>query len=290
MRKPKLEQLLMTKLFPEKKSSNPVDWHHHVRRNLTQEVKWETLRFFGPNDCLESRYPGLDYNNPAHRMRLSQFSNHRKLFRAFDEFHLTHQEIERLCTWDGTKASRDAYEKINSTVRDTTWLGIEDFGDVSPTVRRFGGISEAARLGRGSSSVHANLGMQVDSSDTGLDEATEEVEEESEDEMEQSMGVELNERLLAATEARARGENASMDPDWEQWLKEAAERVGSHPQHPHLLGSTTTRTERSPTPVYWGREIPAYLHDTPAMVAIQAQLPPPPHFIPGSLSSQHAPL
>ena len=36
--------------------------------------------------------------------------------------------------------------------------------------------------------------------------------------------MELNNRLILATEARARGEEAVLDPDWEQWLKEAAER------------------------------------------------------------------
>ena len=54
----------------------------------------------------------------------------------------------------------------------------------------------------------------------------EEEPEESDDELQQSVGVELNQRLMAATEARNRGEEVVLDADWEQWLKEAAERGG----------------------------------------------------------------
>ena len=74
--------------------------------------------------------------------------------------------------------------------------------------------------------------------------------DESEDELQQSVGVELNERLMASAEAnaeaRARGETVTMDPEWEQWLKEAAER-GVAPGVPPRPNHTT---------VQWGREIP----------------------------------
>ncbi|KAL9593663.1 MAG: hypothetical protein Q9219_007445 [cf. Caloplaca sp. 3 TL-2023] len=61
------------------------------------------------------------------------------------------------------------------------------------------------------------------SSGEEVDDAEQQAEE-SEDELQQSVGVELNQRLMAATEARNRGEEAVLDADWEQWLKEAAER------------------------------------------------------------------
>lgn len=68
-------------------------------------------------------------------------------------------------------------------------------------------------------------GEEGEDSDEEVDDAEPEPEE-SEDELQQSVGVELNQRLMAATEARNRGEEAVLDADWEQWLKEAAERGG----------------------------------------------------------------
>lgn len=55
------------------------------------------------------------------------------------------------------------------------------------------------------------------------DETGEPDEEESEEELE-SVGIELNQRLSAAAEARERGADVIMDEAWEQWLKEASER------------------------------------------------------------------
>ena len=39
----------------------------------------------------------------------------------------------------------------------------------------------------------------------------------------ESVGFALNQRLLRAAALRAQGENAPMDPDWEQYLKDAQE-------------------------------------------------------------------
>ena len=52
----------------------------------------------------------------------------------------------------------------------------------------------------------------------------EEDEDDDEDDEIASVGVELNQRLLAATAARQQGEQVPLDEEWEQWLKEAAER------------------------------------------------------------------
>jgi hypothetical protein len=45
-----------------------------------------------------------------------------------------------------------------------------------------------------------------------------------EDESEESIGVHLNQQLIAAADARERGEAATFNQQWEQWMKEALER------------------------------------------------------------------
>ena len=87
-------------------------------------------------------------------------------------------------------------------------------------------------------------------------------EEESEDELQRSVSVDLNQRLFIAAEARARGEEAIIDADWEQWLKEAAEN----------LSSTLTRADPSQTSLHWERETPEYLIEDSA--TFRARLPP----------------
>lgn len=293
MKPPKIEQLVMAKLFPVKKDTDPSDWQIHVRRNLLQEVRLETVRFYGARVCEEAQYPALDYNNPSHRMRLSHFTNHRRLFRTFDELRLTDGEIQKLCRWEGTRWAREEYEAHNGKrVKETTWDGVADHRNRrTRVIRAPGALPQQPQQGKGSVTLAvADHDLESDIDDVGVEESRYEhgdTGDESDDEMQQSVGVELNQRLLAATEARARGENATLDPDWEQWLKEAAER-GTLPNLPNLLGVTpTARADTPQTPSYWGRELPAYLgdHPTPAMAAVQARIPPPPQYFPGVLSS-----
>ena len=264
----------MARLFTPKRDIDPNDWVTHVRRNLVHEVRAETIRFYGPTDCLEAKYPGLDYNKPAHRLRLNYFPYHRQLFKVFDRLQLTNTEVQQLCRWEGTRYAREIYETSNKIrIRDTTWDGVLNYC-INPTtasqVLLRGGYIEAEALD--------DVEGQDEDQEIVESEMQDEVsEEESEDEMQESVGVELNQRLLAASEARARGEDVVIDADWEQWLKEAAER-GIRPdmQQPVEPGSSTQET------VYWGREIPEYLSDnpTPEMAAIQASLPPPPQYFP----------
>ncbi|CAF9918968.1 hypothetical protein IMSHALPRED_004482 [Imshaugia aleurites] len=225
MKKPRIEDLVMSKLFPQRKDIDPSDWQTHIRRSLVQEVRMETVCFYGVFDSVEAQYPGLDYANPAHRLRLSRFPSHRKLFRAFDELRLTDYEIHRLCKWEGTRWARETYEANNRVkIKDTTWNGIHDFSNKRTIVTVapiWTGETTETEPGEISDDIESEVG---DEEMRDSDEGDELSEEESEDELQRSVGVDLNQRLLVATEARARGEEVTIDADWEQWLKEAAER------------------------------------------------------------------
>ena len=276
----------MARLYLQRKDTDPSDWQTHVRRSLVPEVRDETLRFYGPTDCLEAQYPGLDYAKPAHRLRLDRFPYHRRLFRVFDELRLTGSEIQRLCKWEGTRWAKETYETTNGMkIKDTTWDGIVDARCRGTTATLFAPLPEKSQAGAKETSDN-EMDYEDDDDDAEVqdsDEMEAVSEEESEDEVdevEQSIGVQLNERLLAATEARARGEDATMDPDWEQWLKEAAERdaVPNVPQ----VHRPSSAPQTIPAQVYWGQEIPGYLEDnpTPENVMIQTQVQPPPQYMP----------
>ncbi|KAL8729031.1 MAG: hypothetical protein Q9166_005032 [cf. Caloplaca sp. 2 TL-2023] len=263
MHKPALAPIIYARLYPTPKPTDPQNLQAHISKQLVPEVRAETARFYGHIDCVEAQYPGLDYAVPAHRLRLSRFPYHRRLFQVFDQLRLTDHEIQTLCKWEGTLWARERYEKdIGSRVRDTTWEGIAEARPETPTVTltelrggrtsgrsirdtyqrevqlsseedamedivqsgQDGGHEESDNADEEEEEIEED-GAGVESSDEEADDAEPEPEE-SEDELQQSVGVELNQRLMAATEARNRGEEAVLDADWEQWLKEAAERGG----------------------------------------------------------------
>ncbi|KAF7713814.1 Uncharacterized protein PECH_005829 [Penicillium ucsense] len=237
MRKPLLSQAVHEILFPRQRHGDPGSFTAHVTRNLVPEVRIETNQFYGPLDCIEAQYPGLDYAHPPHRLRLSRFPWHRRLFRAFDELKLTEEEISELCCWEGTKSARQRYElEKNIRVRDTTGDTVrrataapsptvtlhphfytlteesdeEDYLDAFIETRSEDTVrASTSRASSVTSNVHNSLGD----------------EEYSDDEME-SCGVALNHRLMAATAARARGADVPLDEDYEQWLKDVNERGG----------------------------------------------------------------
>lgn len=282
MKKPKVEDLVMARLFPSKKDIDPTDWQTHIRRNLVLEVRAETLCFYGPGNSLESQYPGLNYNKPAHRLRLGRFPCHRKLFRVFNELRLTDNEIQKLCKWEGTRWARETFEAKNETiVKDLTSEDMEDYTNMITTASRASQQGHVDQQGGDivnngqSENEDEEMGDSEDEDDGEISEA------ESDDGIQQSVGVELNQRLLAATEARARGEEVILDADWEQWLKEAAER-GAHPNVSDVADPTTASQNAPATPVYWGRDIPEYLSDNPSpqIAAVQVALPPPPNYTP----------
>ena len=236
MRKPSIAPLVYARLFPAPKATDPPTFQAHLSRNIVQEVRAEISCYYGPTDCLEAQYPGLDYANPAHRSRLSRFTFHRRLFRAFDELRLTGEEIRELCRWEGTRFAREKYEEQHHCqIRDTTWddVEVEELRQASAvkTYQRGGEVNGTPLNGSlDDGRLPENEGGVPD--DGGTD------EEDSEDELHHSVGVDLNRHLLAATAARARGEQVVLDADWEQWLKEAAERGASEATSLAGVGST----------------------------------------------------
>ena len=265
MKKPSIEELVMSRLFPQRKDIDPSDWQTHIRRSLIQEVRRETDFFYGVGDCLEAQYPGLDYAKPAHRLRLNRFPCHRKLFRVFDELRLTDYEIQRLCRWKGTRWDRETYE-----IKDTTWNGVQNRSTSVTVAPAWAEETVETELGEVLDNYVRTEGGEEDEDEDmrDEDEGEEPFEEESEDELQRSVGVDLNQRLLVAAEARARGEEATIDADWEQWLKETAEN----------LRSTLTPADPSQTSLHWGLETPEYLIEDSA--TFRARLPPPSQYSP----------
>ncbi|CAM1504725.1 Fc.00g023160.m01.CDS01 [Cosmosporella sp. VM-42] len=181
-----------------------------LQRHLIPEVRQETHAFYGHLDTQEAKYPGLDYTHPTHRIRLSRWRWHRKLFRAFDSLRLTDHEISSLTHWEGTKWAKEKYEKEQGIkIRDTTADGFPDAADIPdwyPTK---------------ASSSHRTAGVSTFADHDS--ESRDSMEIESEDELE-SVGLELNERLRAQAARREAGDtDAVLDEEWEQWLKTVIE-------------------------------------------------------------------
>ncbi|KAL4942429.1 hypothetical protein BDV06DRAFT_211857 [Aspergillus oleicola] len=229
MHKPSLAQIVHRATFPRQRTSDPATFAAHIALNLVPEVRIETSTFYGSLDSVEAQYPGLDYSYGPHRMRLSRFPWHRKLFRVFDELGLSEEEIGSLCRWEGTKSARQRYEKEEGVrVRDTTAdavrpaspsplpsviVHVEDGPMPAPEAETKATTYKEAEFEDG----------EIDDRGIDCDLQAQETEDSSDEEME-SCGVELNHRLLAATAARERGANVPLDEDWEQWLKDAGER------------------------------------------------------------------
>ncbi|KAL4891691.1 hypothetical protein BDV59DRAFT_181504 [Aspergillus ambiguus] len=229
MHKPSLAQIVHSATFPRPRTSDPATFSAHITRHLVPEVRIETSTFYGSLDSVEAQYPGLDYSYPPHRMRLSRFHWHRRLFRVFDELGLTESEIASLCRWEGTKSARERYEKEEGIkVRDTTADAIRPATPPPlPSIElHFAGGSE--RVEEPPSPIEnaadvVDLDLLVD--DRGVDCDLSRAEQDlSDDDTMESCGVALNHRLLAASAAREQGANVPLDEDWEQWLKEARER------------------------------------------------------------------
>ena len=283
MIKPQIDQMIYAILFPNPvQGRDPPTFQAHIAKNLVPEVRLETLCFYGPINCLEAQYPGLNYSNPGHRLRLSRFSFHRRLFRAFDMLRLTETEIHHLCRWEGTKWARERYEKDEGVlIRDTTW---DELAAVERTVPN-SPILSLHDADETDDDMLMRGGAFGEAEDMDEDGNEEEDQEEAGDQSEDgivppSVGMELNQRLLAASEASARGEDVELNPAWEQWLKEAAER-GTLPEMLSLINSGPAR-EPANEATQWGQVIPEafrYGPGTPVpaqVTAIQAQMPLPP--------------
>ncbi|KAG6258429.1 hypothetical protein E4U24_002046 [Claviceps purpurea] len=123
-----VEDLVFEHLLPERKETDPPTFQTFLRCNIIPEIHAEAAAFYGDVDTQEAKYPGLDYMHPTHRIRLSRWPWHRRLFRAFDALRLTESEIRGLTRWEGTKWAKEKYEKEKGVViRDSTLDEISDW-------------------------------------------------------------------------------------------------------------------------------------------------------------------
>ena len=310
MHKPAIPPLVLSVLYPSPQSGDPTTLQAHVSRHVIPEVHEEILRHYGPDGGLEAQYPGLDYTNARHRRRLNWFPHHRLLFRAFDELRLTTGEIKSLCVWEGTLDHKEKFEQEAGTrIPDSAWpyddppplktpIAYLTQHDSTRTIPSLPIASSEAlpmpqtlQLVEGQSSLDENhLGsVLAEGEDMTEDEEVMSNVSSEDDTLSHSVGVELNQRLLAATAARARGEEAVLDADWEQWLKEAAERDADTAVTPSF--SLYNHDQRPLSPIdsgnepIWTDEIPGVFRGsssilTPAqLAAARAMMPPPPPYI-----------
>jgi hypothetical protein len=233
--------LVYSQIFPNPSPSDPPDFSAHLIRNLITEVRIETQRFYGGLDTIEAKYPGLNYSHNPHRKRLSRFPHHARLFRAFDDLGLTPYEIGQLCKWEGTLWARQRYERDEGVVvRDTAgdeirpWVdrrvlkggrkrnpvssgsGIKVKTDIEVEIVEVSNVRLQRQHTAASTTPHNTEGP---ASPLVVDHG------ESDEEDIESVGIELNQRLIAAAAAREQQPNSDiiMDPAYEAYLKEAAE-------------------------------------------------------------------
>ncbi|KAI0007612.1 hypothetical protein F4779DRAFT_496566 [Xylariaceae sp. FL0662B] len=206
-----IDQLVYECLFPKPRTNDPINFQVHLNRNLIPEVRQEVVSFYGHLDTQEAKYPGLDYCHPIHRIRLSRWQWHRRLFRAFDALRLTESEIAGLTKWEGTKWAKERFERDSGIIiRDTLSDDIADW--VEPEDR--------PQPMRARTSTEPD---DLDEEATATPDEDMEREEDSDGELE-SIGVELNERLRERAARREAGNMSEpLDEEWEQWLKNAIE-------------------------------------------------------------------
>lgn len=227
MRKPSVAHIVYNATFPRPRNNDPGSFAAHITRNLVPEVRVETSLFYGPLDSIEAKYPGLDYSYGPHRIRLSRFPWHRKLFATFNELGLTESEISDLCRWEGTKSARQRYEAEEKVkVQDTTAQSVRLASPPPPPSIEmcfddFCGPEERNIEIRSNETIRASVSRASNYQAAMAEPGTE--GDPSDDEME-SCGVALNNRIHAAMAARDRGTDVPLDEDWEQWLKDAGER------------------------------------------------------------------
>ena len=259
MHKPSVERLVYQYLYPKPKANDPVDFLDYARMYLVPEVRNETLRFYGAVACLESQYPGLDYSNRGHRLRLGQFRYHRRLFAAFDDLRLTPYEIDSLCRWEGTKWAKEKYEREhNAVIRDTTWDGIPACEPRKlPTVTR--GIYME---GKGGGLIQTKTLYGQDASMSGMHAGDGTVDDESEQESTDGLAA----RSAARTFSRHRASTSAMyyqggqadhDSAWEQWMKDATER-GTIPSVSELGSSRHLAAYQAHIPAHYAFATPIY--------------------------------
>lgn len=222
MHKPSISGLVYKTIFPRPRSTDPNSLSAHITRNIVPEVRIETQTFYGPLDCIEAQYPGLDYTFAPRRRRLSRFPHHKKLFKAFDELGLTSSEILALCVWEGTKSAKDKYERdAGRPIRDTTIDGIPQAEYIVTRPIAYFSDDYEWQSSTGRTTRIENIHHET------IDEG--QMTDEDEIDTHNSVGVQLNQELRRAADARARGEPAIFDEQFEEWMKEALERSEMSP-------------------------------------------------------------
>ncbi|KAK7181849.1 hypothetical protein DPSP01_002437 [Paraphaeosphaeria sporulosa] len=232
-RKNPISVLVYNALFPNPSPNDPPSFSAHLSKNLVGEVRIETATFYGSLDTIEARYPGLNYAHAPHRKRLGRFPHHKKLFDAFDRLNLTDSEIQGFCRWEGTLWARERYERDEGVkVRDTTGMEIGEWVDRRRTTssRRRNGINVKTDIEVEIEEVPSSTEItdSVRPVDTEMQDSSEDEDDgDNEQVLDESVGFALNQRLLQAAALREQGQDAPMDPEWEQYLKDAQER-GEH--------------------------------------------------------------
>ncbi|KAI2603909.1 uncharacterized protein GGS25DRAFT_525186 [Hypoxylon fragiforme] len=205
-----VDQLVYECMFPKPRTSDPQNFHTLLHRSLIPEVRQEVHSFYGHLDTQEAKYPGLDYTHRIHRIRLSRWPWHRRLFRAFDALRLTNSEIANLTKWEGTRWAKERFERDSGIViHDTAFDDISEW--VEPEDR-----PQTARATQTQTAVDSTATVDEDMEG-------EEEEEDSDGEL-TSVGVALNERLRERAARHEAGDTSlPLDEEWEQWLKNAIE-------------------------------------------------------------------
>ncbi len=262
MKRPAIDQLVFQTMIPRPKATDPHSFNDLLQRFLVFEVRQEVHSFYGHLDTQEAKYPGLDYSNQTHRIRLSRWPWHRRLFRAFDHLRLTRAEIAHLTKWEGTRWAKERYEKEqNISIHDTaaddmpnfTLLGsqladtsyVVDYAslvwDSHPTPS-YGGHGEPSSgvIGQApTSSLRSSQTARADADETmnDVDESHvtptaqrlparegDDACDDSDDGVTRSIGIQLNEQLRERVAAHNAGDTSQpLDEDWEQWLKSVIE-------------------------------------------------------------------
>lgn len=242
MKGPAIDKLVHEYMFPKLRPSDPSNFQAFLTRHLVGEVRSETQAFYGHLETQEAKYPGLDYNDRIHRIRLSRYPWHRRLFRAFDGLGLTPAEISALTRWEGTRWAKEKYEHEHDVViRDTTADGIPTWddelgyavGDEKPAPRDLDDpaadsqdedeeaeIEAPPRVGSRRNGNRSRRGGQQEAEEEVVDDDDDDDDDVASESDIQSVGIELNARLRAGAARREAGETtAVLDEEWEQWLK-----------------------------------------------------------------------
>jgi hypothetical protein len=278
-----VDRLIYEQMFPKPRANDPPNFQAFLTRNLIAEVRTETQAYYGHLDTHEAKYPGLDYNNKTHRIRLSRFTWHRRLFRAIDALGLTSAEVSSITRWEGTKWAKEKYEKEQGVrIEDTADEPDESLPRGIPTWDR-----EAKRLVYPDNADLSEPEDVLDDEEQPGEEVQEPEEEKEEDDDDEeqsedeevnepvveSVGVGLNARLRERAARREAGEpNVVLDEEWEQWLKSVLESGILHDDMTdqsfrHFFESTVVPAGLVPVDIMcaaregrWN-DVPTYLHN-----------------------------